>query len=116
MIDGTVNWINTDTKSVSIITSENVDFWYDQPEQREVEVIYSNIKFLSSLNEGDEIKMGQYIGKVSKRKRCFNDWDISASKNYLHIEVKVNYGNSVFTDWASVNPLFLMYRNDGETR
>ena len=116
MISGTVNWIDTDSKSISIITSENVDFWYDKPEQREVEVIYSNIKYLLSLNVGDEIEMGQYIGKVSKRKRCFKDWDISATKNYLHIEVKVNYGNSVFTDWVSVNPLFLMYRNDGETR
>ena len=111
MFDGYIDWIDTSKQSLSLKTSDKMEFWYDKNQEYSVETIYSNVK--ASVKKGDKVKQGQIIGKVTKKKRCFDDWDILASKNYLHITVKIYYS---WAEKIEVDPRFLIYRNDGEAK
>ncbi len=109
MIDGYVNWINDDTQSISIMSSENISFWFG--EDYPVEVIYANIT--TNLSQGDEVSEGDYIGKVTDYKHCFDNWDIQASKNYLHIEIKISYDDNFWSNSPTgVEPRFLIKREE----
>lgn len=120
MFDGYIDWIDESKQSLSLKTSDEqkIEFWYCDNAEYPVEAIYSNIK--ASVKKGAKVKQGQIIGKVTKKKRCFDDWDISASKNYLHITIKIGYDKWTLgiksTEWVEVDPRFLIYRNDGEAK
>lgn len=79
-------------------------------------VIKKRLNQQKKLQKGSKVKIGQYIGSVTTKKHCFDDWDIGADKTYLHIEVAIEYGRFLFwgNDWSEVNPLYLMYRNENE--
>lgn len=111
MMSGTVDWVDEGKNSISI--KGNWKYWYDDNSTRYTEIIYGNIN--TKLKKGDTVKTGQYIGTITTKKHCFNDWDSKAEKTYLHITAKITYGRSLFWDDApEVNPIFLMFRNDDE--
>ena len=118
MMDGKIDWVDEGKNSLSI--KGDWDYWYesndDNNTKKYTEVIYSNIK--TNLTSGDTVKSGQYIGTVTTQKHCNSNGNISdskANKNYLHITIKIKYGQFLFWDeWAEVNPIYLMYRNDNE--
>lgn len=116
MCDGYVNWINEGENSLSIKTSNNVEFWYDDKDKNyPVEVIYVNIK--TTLKQGDSVKQGQVIGEVTDYKHCWENWsNQKASKNYLHITVKIGYPpeSGRKTNWKDVDPRYLIYRHENE--
>lgn len=116
MCDGYVNWINECENSLSIKTSNNVEFWYDDKDKNyPVEVIYVNIK--TTLKQGDSVKQGQVIGEVTDYKHCWENWsNQKASKNYLHITVKIGYPpeSGRKTNWKDVDPRYLIYRHENE--
>lgn len=116
MCDGYVNWINEGENSLSIKTSNNVEFWYDDKDKNyPVEVIYVNIK--TTLKQGDSVKQGQVIGEVTDYKHCWENWsNQKASKNYLHITVKIGYPpeSGRKTNWKDVDPRYITYRHENE--
>lgn len=120
MCNGYVNWIDTEKNSMSIITSYDYSFWYDDNAFRPMEIIYTNIS--TTLNTGDEVKQGAAIGKVTDYRHCYdgsNDLDNNKStKYYLHIIVKIDYSNNRWWthDWKEVDPHFLIYRSDDEAK
>lgn len=113
MFDGYIDWIDSNKQSLSLKTTDDkkIDFWYDHNNQFPVEAIYNNIN--ATLTVGTHVRQGQIIGKVTEKKRCFDDRSISASHNYLHITVKIQYRPFVNVE---VDPRFLIYRNDGEAK
>lgn len=119
MCDGYINWINEDEHSLSIQTSDDIEFWYEDDKDNKkspIEVIYVNLK--TNLKTGDTVKQGQVIGTVTKYKHCWHNWlNNKAKKNYLHITLKVGYYRKfpLFgIDWDTVDPLYLIYRNENE--
>lgn len=118
MFDGEIDDVDTSDHTLSLTTTEDMDFWYCDNHTYPVEAIYSNIK--ATVKEGDTVKQGQVIGKVTTDKRCYDDWDIHSSKNYLHITVKIIYDKWYLTfkteDPIEVDPRLLIYRNDGEAK
>lgn len=119
MCDGYVNWINEGEQSLSINTSQDIELWYDDKDKNNkkfpFEFIYENIK--TTLKQGDTVKQGQLIGEVTDYKHCWqNKSNSKASKNYLHITVKIGYPpkNGWKKDWKDVDPRYLIYRNESE--
>lgn len=119
MCDGYVNWINEGEQSLSINTSQDIELWYDDKDKNNkkfpFEFIYENIK--TTLKQGDTVKQGQVIGEVTDYKHCWqNKSNSKASKNYLHITVKIGYPpkNGWKKDWKDVDPRYLIYRNESE--
>lgn len=119
MCDGYINWINEGEQSLSIKTSQDIELWYDDKDKDNkkfpFEFIYENIK--TTLKQGDTVKQGQIIGEVTDYKHCWqNKSNSKASKNYLHITVKIGYPpkNGWKKDWKDVDPRYLIYRNESE--
>lgn len=119
MCDGYINWINEGEQSLSIKTSQDIELWYDDKDKDNkkfpFEFIYENIK--TTLKQGDTVKQGQVIGEVTDYKHCWqNKSNSKASKNYLHITVKIGYPpkNGWKKDWKDVDPRYLIYRNESE--
>ena len=112
MTDGKIEWVKNNENSLSILST--VNYWYDNNADRTTAFKYVNIK--TDLKEGDNIKAGQCIGTVTNKKHCYDDIDSKANKTYLHIEVAINYVDCwILNDtWSTVNPIYLMYRNDEE--
>lgn len=112
MIDGKVESIDTGKHTIVIATTENLNYWYEDNNSRATKVIYTNITPKSGLNVGDTITAGSTIGKVDTYKHCYDNFNnTSARKNYLHITVQIKYG--IFEwDWHSVDPRFLIYREN----
>lgn len=108
MCDGYINWIDESKQAISILTSNDLEFWYDNNSKCDVEVIYTNVK--TTLNQGDTVKQGQIIGEVTDYKHCWEDsypFDNSKSTtNYLHITLKIS-GNVA-------DPRYLIYRHENE--
>lgn len=108
MCDGYINWIDESKQAISILTSNDLEFWYDNNSKCDVEVIYTNVKI--ALNQGDTVKQGQIIGEVTDYKHCWEDsypFDNSKSTtNYLHITLKIS-GNVA-------DPRYLIYRHENE--
>lgn len=108
MCDGYINWIDESKQAISILTSNDLEFWYDNNSKCDVEVIYTNVKI--TLNQGDTVKQGQIIGEVTDYKHCWEDsypFDNSKSTtNYLHITLKIS-GNVA-------DPRYLIYRHENE--
>ena len=105
MIDGYIDKIDTSNQTISIKTSSPIDIWYDgnDDEKYELEIIYNNIS--TSLQQGDIVTAGQIIGRTTGKKECFERVsNSSASKNYLHITVKIGD--------TKVDPRYLIYRNE----
>ena len=111
MFDGYVSSIDTTNKSLVLKTSNKIDFWYCNNHQYHVEANYSNIN--ATVSEGTYVKQGQIIGKVTEKKRCYNGQNISASQNYLHIGIIIEYS---WAEKINVDPRFLIYRTDSEAR
>lgn len=111
MFDGKIDDIDSSKQTIRLKTTSNMDFWYDNNSKREVEAVYSNVQ--ATVHKGDTVSQGQVIGKVTNKKRCFDNLDIHSSRNYLHITVKVKYGSF---SWSEVDPRFLIYRNDNEAK
>lgn len=120
MCDGYINWINEGEQSLSIKTSQDIELWYDDKDKDNkkfpFEFIYENIK--TTLKQGDTVKQGQVIGEVTDYKHCWqNKSNSKASKNYLHITVKIGYPKEfplIGIDWPEVDPRYLIYRNESE--
>lgn len=111
MFDGKIDDIDSSKQTIRLKTTSNMDFWYDNNSKREVEAVYSNVQ--ATVHKGDTVSQGQVIGKVTNKKRCFDNLDIHSSRNYLHITVKIKYGSF---SWSEVDPRFLIYRNDNEAK
>lgn len=105
MCDGYINWIDESKQSLSILTSQDLEFWYNNNSKCGLEVIYTNIK--TTLKQGDSVKQGQIIGEVTDNKHCWDNWsNQKASKIYLHITLKVS--------GIEVDPRYLIYRNESD--
>lgn len=109
MIDGKIEDINSANHTITVITTENLNYWYEDNNSRTTKIIYTNVTAKSGLQIGDTVNAGDYIGKVDTYSHCYDNIDNSAaSKYYLHISVYIKYG--VFSwDWHSVDPRFLIY-------
>ena len=111
MMSGKIEWVDESKNSLSILGDWK--YWYDNNSTRKTALKYFNIK--TNLKQGDTVKAGQYIGTITEKKYCYDNRDIKASKTYLHVEVAIEYGEEVFWgNWANVNPIYLMFRNDDE--
>ncbi|MEE1155739.1 MAG: peptidoglycan DD-metalloendopeptidase family protein, partial [Acutalibacteraceae bacterium] len=109
MISGKVDSIDTSKHTITLY-SDNITYWYDKNKKRKTEINYVNVNVSSSLNVGDVVNVGDVIGTVSNYKHCNGDFEnSSATNNYLHISVQINYGNAISADWCDVDPRFLIY-------
>ncbi len=109
MIDGKIDSIDSENHTITVITTENLNYWYDDNNNRSTKIIYTNVTAKFGLQVGNTVNSGDLIGKVDTYKHCYdNISNTSASKNYLHISVYIKYG--IFGwDWHSVDPRFLIY-------
>lgn len=109
MISGKVDSIDTSKHTITLY-SDNITYWYDKNKKRKTKINYVNINVSSSLNVGDTVNVGDVIGTVSNYKHCNGNFEnSSATNNYLHISVQINYGNAISADWCDVDPRFLIY-------
>lgn len=108
MVSGTIDDIDTDKHTVTLVTDKDLDYWYDGHNKAETTIYYTNIT--ATVSEGDTVKAGQFIGKVDNYKHCYDDVkNENANKNYLHITVELDGG--WFSSDYTVDPQFLIYRD-----
>lgn len=110
IISGKIESIDTSKHLLVLQSTSNLDYWYED-KSHATKVYYENIN--PSVSVGDEVKAGDKIGVVDSFKHCFDNQDnTSASKNYLHVGVEIQYDWWV---WETVDPQFLFYRSDADT-
>lgn len=109
IISGKIESIDTSKHLLVLQSTSNLDYWYED-KSHATKVYYENIN--PSVSVGDEVKAGDKIGVVDSFKHCFDNQDnTSASKNYLHVGVEIQYDWWV---WETVDPQFLFYRSDAD--
>lgn len=109
MFDATVESVDASKHTITLKSTNKLDFWYEQNKERSVQVIYTNINVI--VSSGSTVSAGDVIGTVSSYKHCYNDISNSgASSNYLHITIKVYYAES--NQWTEIDPRYLIYRDN----
>lgn len=109
IISGKVESIDTSKHLLTLQTTSDMEYWYED-KSRATKIIYENIS--PSVSVGDQVNAGDIIGVVDNYKHCYDNVDNSnANKNYLHLSVEIQYD---WWQWKSVNPQFLIYRNDSD--
>lgn len=109
IISGKVESIDSSKHLLVLQSTSDIDYWYED-KSHATKVYYENIN--PSVSVGDEVKAGDIIGVVDSYKHCYDNKDnSSASKNYLHVGIEIQYDWWV---WETVDPQFLFYRSDAD--
>ncbi len=98
-----------DASNHSIVLRKNdVEYWYDGNvgTKRDTEVYLSNVNLISSLSEGDTIKVGDYFAYSTSNKNCDSSVSDNSTSHYVHIKVKIDTDGS---GWDYVDPLIILY-------
>lgn len=73
------------------ITSDKIDFWYEESTHKIV-VTIDNLQLSANLSAGSEIKTGDVIGTPTPNHRCGDLDNIkNVSSRYIHLAIKVDY-------------------------
>lgn len=109
IISGKIDSIDTSKHLLVLKSTSDLDYWYED-KSHATKIYYENIN--PSVSVGDEVKAGDVIGVVDRYKHCYDNKDnSSASINYLHIGIEIQYDWWV---WETVDPQFLFYRSDAD--
>lgn len=106
-MSGTIEEINKDEDYI-IIRRDSYNYWYDgdgNGKKRDTEIYYYNINVKSSLEEGDKIKEGDYIGLSSPVKKCESISNAASSDYYIHLKVKIDTNGA---GWDFIDPLLVL--------
>jgi hypothetical protein len=102
-MDGTVSEIDND-KGLIVIKKKKYKYWYDgngSGKKRDTEIYYYNVGAKSSLEVGDTVKKGDYIGLSFPEKSCEDMDNSSADSYYVHIKVYIDTDGP---GWKFIDP------------
>ena len=100
-VDGKVTKI--DENSIEI-TSDKIDFWYEEKEYK-TRVTIDNIE-ISNFALNSEVKAGDVIGIPTPNHRCgtLNN-TLNVNNRYIHMKIEINYSAGI---WTAVDPRIII--------
>lgn len=106
-MDGIIDKIDRDNDCI-VIRKNNYNYWYDgdgSGKKRDTKIYYYNVSAKNSLNEGDSIKKGDYLGLSMPEHKCEDISNDSVGNYYLHLKIEIDtdgYG------WDFIDPRLVL--------
>lgn len=104
MCDGEITDIDYDKNTIEL-TSDKIEFWYENKKKYKVRVTYGNVRCVDALSVGDSVMQGDIIGYPTDNHFCENLNNIEADSIYIHLKIEIKY----YISFTPVDPRLLFY-------